>query len=61
MMMVMGNLLGIMKEIKASSVHDFVTSTHSYGASWYSSNLWKIVSSCPELINESQLKKKKKN
>ena len=38
MMMVMGNLLGIMEEILASSV--ILLQIHVvYGASWYSSNL----------------------
>ena len=34
-------------------ISDFVTHTRSYGASWYSSNLWKIVSSCPEPMSPS--------
>ena len=38
----------------------FVTNTRSYGASWYSSNLWKIVSSCPEPMSPSSKKKKRK-
>ena len=34
-------------------ISDFVTNTCSYGVSWYSSNLWKIMSSSPEPMSSS--------
>ena len=34
-------------------ISDFVTNTYTYGASRYSSNLWKIMSSSPEPMSPS--------